>query len=130
MVKRLTELNHYVKEFWRSVDEAYVNLKPSTTFKIGPDEAIVVSADQTKLVLKYRGRSQTFQRDDMPSGLAMAIANTWFTDDPANKVVKGALHLVDPKGRPEETRQWWLEAQAAGVDIESLMPVLDDKYEF
>ncbi len=130
MVARLEELNHYVKEFWRSVDEAYSNLKPSTTIRIGNAEAAIVDVNENVLVLKYFGTNRTIAREDMPSGLAMAIANNWFTDDPANKVVKGALQLVDPNGRPEETRRLWQEAQAAGVDVEDLMPVMDDTYDF
>ena len=130
MVKRLEELNHYVKEFWRSVDEAYVNLKPASTIPVGTSEAIIVEVRQDALVLRYFGRNRTIKRSEIPSGLAMAIANTWFTDDPENKVVKGALQFVDPNGRKDEARRLWQEAQAAGVDVEPLMPVLDDKYEF
>jgi len=127
---RLKELNHYVKEFWRSVDEAYANLKPSTTIQIGNAEAAVVEVNQEALVLRYFGRNRRILRDEMPSGLAMAIANTWFTDDPANKVIKGALLAVDPNGRPEEARRLWQEAAAAGVNVGDLMAVLDDEYEF
>ena len=68
-------------------------------------------------------------RDGMPAGLAMSIANRWFNDDPTNLVVKGAFLLVDPKGRPDETRRLWSQAKAAGEDIDELMLVLDDKYD-
>ena len=130
MVKRLEELNHYVKEFWSSVDEAYINLQPSTTIPIGTAEAAIVEVTPQELTLRYFGRNKTIPRNDMPSGLAMAIANTWFTNDPANKVVKGALQFVDPNGRKDEARRLWQEAQAAGVDVAPLMPVLDDTYDF
>lgn len=129
-VERLAQLLHYVKEFWRAVDEGYAQLKPSTTITVNGAEVAIVEVDPVKLILKTSGSRRVILKEELPAGLALAIANTWFTDDPANKVVKGALYLVDPAGRPEETRRLWEEARAAGVDIDSLMPVLDDTYEF
>jgi len=63
----------------------------------------------------------------MPAGLVMAIANEWFDDQPANKVVKGAYYFVNDK--PDKAEQMWSEAGASGVQVEALMKVLDDNYE-
>ncbi len=130
MVERLKELLHYVKEFWRAFDEAYAGLKPSSTVMVITDEAVIVEVRPEALTIRWFGKNKTFQRDKIPSGLVMAIANKWFNNDPANKVVKGAFHLVDPIGRPDETRRLWQEASQEGVDISDLMPVLDDNYKF
>jgi len=130
MVERLKELLHYVKEFWRAFDEAYTGLKPSSTVMVGNDEAVIVEVRPEAVIIRYFGQNRTIEREGMPAGLVMAIANKWFNNDPANKVVKGAFMLVDPIGRPEETRRLWQEASQEGVDVSDLMPVLDDDYKF
>jgi hypothetical protein len=130
MLARLKQLDHYVHEFWKAVDQGYTNLQPTSILKIGNNEAAIVEVRPDAMVIRYGGVNKTIKRTQIPSGLAMAIANTWFDSSPTNKVVKGAFLLVDPAGKPEDARRMWLEAEAAGVDVQSLMPVIDEKYEF
>jgi hypothetical protein len=129
-LERLKQLDHYVHEFWKAVDQGYANLQPTSVLSVGNVQAAIVEIRPDAMVIRISGRNRTIRRNEIPSGLAMAIANTWFDSSPQNKVVKGAFLLVDPAGKPEDARRMWQEAQAAGVDVEMLMPVINDKYEF
>ncbi|MCA9269263.1 MAG: hypothetical protein KDA41_12365, partial [Planctomycetales bacterium] len=130
-LERLKQLDHYVNEFWRSVDQAYVFLRATQTLTTRSGEISVVDVGPEAIIVRSAGRNVTFPRDKIPSGLAMAIANGWFNDDPANDLVRGALQLVDPQGRPEEARRLWQQARGAGVaEAATLLPLIDEKYDF
>ncbi len=62
----------------------------------------------------------------MPTGLAGRHVACWFDAKKAeNKVFLGAFYAVDPKSDPADARRLWNEAAAAGVDVKSLLPLLD-----
>lgn len=127
LVERTKELEHYLSEFWAAFDKAYAGLQPTNTITIDTAEAAIVEVRPEALVIKWFGRNRTIPRQGMPAGLVMAIANEWFDEQPANKVVKGAYYFVN--GKSEQAEQLWSEAGASGVPVKSLMKVLDDNYE-
>jgi hypothetical protein len=127
LVERTKELEHYLSQFWQAFDKGYAGLQPTGTLTIDTAEAAIVEVRPEALVIKWFGRNRTIPREGMPAGLVMAIANTWFNEDPTNKAVRGAFYLVN--GKPDKAEQQWSEASAAGVPVQSLMKVLDDDYE-
>ena len=72
-------------------------------------------------ILDARGYRQAIARLARAHGLALR----WLDPKkPENKVFVGAFYLVDPKTGPEQAKQAWDEAAAAGVDVKNLLPLL------
>jgi hypothetical protein len=124
LVERTKELEHYLSEFWSAFDKAYAGLQPTNTITVDTAEAAIVEVRPEAIVIKWFGRNRTIPRQGMPAGLVMAIANEWFDEQPANKVVKGAFYFVN--GKADKAQQLWTEAAASGVPVQSLMKLLED----
>ncbi len=132
MVARAKQLAYYVKEFRDALNSAIDGLEAGETIKVGTSTEVgFVEGDHEKLVLRVQGRNRPFEVSRLPRGLALAIADLWFDQsDPATLVFKGAYQFTHPQADAEdikEVRTWWEEAALAGVDIQTLLPVLDDK---
>jgi hypothetical protein len=76
------------------------------------------------------GTNRTYQRTEMPIGMAVALGDMSLQKDSAEaKLVRGAF-VVACSGKPEDlekAKAWWREA-AGSVDVKSLLPVIDDTY--
>ena len=125
LVDRLDSLEKYVGEFWSAVHDAVGALKATDEIDLGSTKVIVVEASPDSLTVHVGGQNRRFMVNQLPSGLAVGLALRWLdAKKPENKVFIGAFYLVDPKTGPEYAKQAWNEAAAAGVDVKSLLPLL------
>jgi hypothetical protein len=132
-VARLSTLVKYVGEFWAAVRDALRALKVADEIDVGTTKVIVVESDKQSLTIHMGSGNHHFEFKELPSGLAIALANRWLDPNkPANKVFVGAFCAVDPKlpDGPGDARRLWSEAAAAGVpDGSYLLPLLDAQSE-
>jgi hypothetical protein len=124
-VDRYDALEKYVGEFWSAVRDSVKNLKATDEIDLGSTKVIVVEASADSLTIHVGGANRRYQVNQLPSGLAVGLALHWLDPKkPENKVFVGAFYLVDPKTGPEQAKQAWDEAAAAGVDVKNLLPLL------
>ena len=127
MVDRMDALEKYVDGFWSAVRDAMKALKATDEIDINSSTKVIVAdATADALTIHMNGANRTFKANQLPSGLAVALALRWFDPNKAdNKVYIGAFHLVDPKTGPEYAKRDWNEAASAGVDVKNLLPLLE-----
>jgi hypothetical protein len=124
-VDRFDALEKYVGEFWSAVRDSVKNLKATDEIDLGSTKVIVVEASADAVTIHVGGANRRYQVNQLPSGLAVGLALRWLDPKkPENKVFVGAFYLVDPKTGPEQAKQAWDEAAAAGVDVKNLLPLL------
>jgi len=132
-VARLRELSGRVKQFREAIAAASSSLQAGETFKVGNSTQVAfVEAFPDKVILRVAGMNRTYPFNDMPAGLALAIADHRLPlGDPMSQVVKGAYLLVHKRGANEErdkARELWQQAAAAGADMSLLTPLLSENY--
>lgn len=119
-----------VDHFWNAVRESTKNLKAGEEITIGSTRVLIVEASREKIAIRLAGRTQSFPYERLPAGLAVALSRFWFdASAPSTSVAIGAFLLVEPNGDKEEVRRLWNEANAAGAQIDYLMPLLDEKWD-
>jgi hypothetical protein len=126
-VARVTALLAYVEQFQQAVKESLTALKNKEEFAYGDDRIGVVEVTSDLLVVRIGGANKEYPVDNLPSKLAVAVAEDWFDNNPANKLAIGAFLVVHPKGDRDRARALWQEAQNAGLSNEAalVMPELD-----
>ncbi len=127
-VDRLATLVKYVGEFWGAVGDALAALKVADEIDVGTTKVVVVESDKQSLTIHLGSGNRHFTIHELPSGLAIALANRWLDPNkPANKVFIGSFCAVDPKlpDGADTARRMWTEAAAAGIsDGQYLLPLL------
>jgi len=130
-VDRLGTLVKYVGEFWGAVGDALGGLKATDEIDVGSTKVVVVESSKQSLTIHMGSGNKHFNLKELPSGLAVALANRWLDPNkPENKIFIGSFYAVDPKfaeaDGPEQAKRLWSEAAAAGVsDGSYLLPVLN-----
>jgi hypothetical protein len=123
----------YAQGFQVALQQSIDGLRPGDDFEIGSGMFVVfVEATEDSITLRVSGTNRTYSRDNLPAGLAVALADRWLTeDDPASLAVKGAylasLRETDDQRRAN-AREWLEEASRGGVPGQ-LHQVLDDTYD-
>jgi hypothetical protein len=135
MVKRLTLVGNMAQTFRTAIQESMGRLDATEVIKISENaDAVVVESSPEKLVIRFAGENRSYSLDDMPLGLAIKLGERVLdTSDPQTRLFKGAYVFVDKRtdnAQMQKVTTWWDEAQAAGVDVSELMPVLTDVYDF
>ena len=130
-VERLKALSHYVREFWSAVGEACQGFQGGEEIQVKNTVVAVIERTPDSITLRVAGQSRRYAIRELPSGLAMAIADRWFDQGAAStRVIRGALYAVDRQGeKKDEARRLWQEAELGGVQVGDLMKVLDDTYD-
>lgn len=135
MVSRLKVVADMAKKFRGGIEQTMSKLEAGEIIKVGAStEAAIVEASPDKLVIRIAGQNKTYSLDDMPLGLAVNLGERSFNaGDPKTRLLKGAYVVVDKRSDPaqlQKARMWWEEAQLSGLDIEEILPVLTDDYDF
>jgi hypothetical protein len=130
---RLQMLAGYAKDFRSALVEALNSLQATDEIEVGTSTVVaVVSASSDKISIRTAGITKSYAIDDLPPGLAVAIANKWLDpQNPVNLVIKGAYVASLNETRADriaKVREWWQEAVGKGVNIGDLEQVLEDKY--
>ena len=127
-VDRLKMLSDYVAEFWSAFKESLADLE-GVELSVGDEQVLVVSADDSRIVIRERGKNRVYSIDSLPPNLVLIIADRRFNQDaPSTKVFKGAYMALEPTFGKERALQLWRSAASEGVDIGDLELVLDDQY--
>jgi hypothetical protein len=124
LVAGLQELPKYVDGFWEAVREGLKGLEDAGELKVGNTFVSIVEVGEGRLTIRANGQNRRYPLDELPAGLAVAIANRWFDDRPENNVCLGAFYFVDPRTDIAEAKRLWEEAAGAGVDVKRLLAVL------
>ncbi len=115
-VERLQTLARYAQDFHLALREATRTLKGGTELRVGNSTVVsVVEAGPRQLVIHMNGANLRYGLDELPLGLAAAIAETATLDasDPANLARKAAFVAASPKAdarAKEKVRSWLSEA--------------------
>jgi hypothetical protein len=117
-------LPKYVDGFWEAVREGLKGLEEAGELKVGNTFVSIVEVGKGRLTIRANGQNRRYPLDELPAGLAVAIANRWFDDRPDNKVYVGAFYFVDPRTDVAEAKRLWEEAASAGVDVKRLIALL------
>jgi len=133
-VARLKEVAGYVNQFRQAVEAAIKGMSGGESFKVGGSTQVsFVEALPDKVILRVAGMNKTYQLNDMPPGLAVALADRKLSaSDPTSRIIKGAYLLVHKRADSEthdKAKTWWQEAEAAGADLSRLKPFLTDNYD-
>ena len=133
-VIRLKEICEYVKQFRLALIAAVREMQPGQMFQVGASTQVTfVAGSADRVTVRAAGSNKTYSFNDMPSGLAMAIADFKLpVDEPMSRVIKGAYLATHKRGTSEtqdRAQTLWSEAQAAGVSIVHLMPFFGEEYE-
>ena len=131
--ERLLLLAGYAKNFQGALQSAIAGLHPGDQIEVGGSTVVgFVSAAPGAITLRVTGANRTYALENLPVGLAVALADRWLDkEDPVSLAVKGA-YLAALKETTDErrarARQWLEEASQKGVEGE-LHKVLDDRYD-
>ena len=108
------------------MQDAIKGLNPTDEIDIGSTKAVVVSKEAEAITIHVGGQNRHFTFRNLPSGLAVALAERWLDKTkPENKVFLGAFYAVDPKSDPQDARRLWKEASDGGIDVKDLLTLLD-----
>jgi|GEM_PF-1860066 len=134
-VARLSQINDMTRQFREAVVAAIQGLDAGEVFTVGSSTQVaVVETFPDKIIVRIAGMNRTYPVEDLPAGLAVALADMKLdTSDPTNRVIKGAYLLSGKDVNADvisKAKTWWEEAQLGGVDVSKLMPFLKDDYEF
>jgi len=134
MYQRLHLLTQYSRQFRSLLLKAIGSLEAGSGIKLSNDEYVaVVSATPEQLTVRVGGTSRSFAINELPPGLAIAVADSWLDqEDPVTPLLKAA-YIASLKDAKEDelakAREWFQEAARRGVDIRDLAEVIDDTYD-
>ena len=117
-------LTSYTEGFWDGVQEGLKELEKAGELQVGDTVVSVVEVGPAHLLIREAGKNRRYSVDQLPSRLAVAIAEHWFDERPVNKLSLGAHYFVTPPINVAEARRLWEEAANAGVDVKGLLALL------
>jgi hypothetical protein len=124
LVAGFQTLPKYVDGFWEAVREGLKGLEEAGELQIGNTFVSIVEVGSNRLTIRANGQNRRYPLDELPAGLAVAIAKRWFDDRPENKLGLGAFYFVDPRTDVAEAKRYWEEAASAGVDVKRFLALL------
>ena len=124
---QLEALHAYVDAFWDSLRQQIPKLETGSELRVGQMMVIVVEAGQSDLVLRVSGQNRRFSVNDMPHGLAAALAEQLFSKSPNAKVLRASFLIAEPKGDANRARQLLEEASQGGEEVDELVAELNRK---
>jgi tetratricopeptide (TPR) repeat protein len=95
---RLEKVNQRLGEFWSALRRFTANLTGGEELEIKDTRVAVVESSPEEIVLKAAGRLRRYSVADMPTLLAMSIADKTFADDPQSQLLYGVFLAMDPEG--------------------------------
>lgn len=132
-LERLRRVVGYLRAFQDAVATSLGSLAAGESLQVGTSTQVgIVEAAADHLTVRVAGVNKRYATDEMPIGLAVAVANHVLVDNTESKIIKATYVLVNPRSTDDfrdKANTWWQEAEAAG-ELGDLMLFLDDKYEF
>jgi hypothetical protein len=129
--QRLQLLAQYVRNFRTTLGDAIAALQGGDEIPVGTSTVVgVVETAEDQITVRVAGANRTYAIDDLPVGLAVAIAEQRLDDsDPVSLVLKASYLAALKNARADQlakAREWFREAKQRGAPIGDLEKVLDD----
>jgi hypothetical protein len=126
LVEAMTRVEQHVAGFWQAVAEGIKNAGETGELQVGSTIVSIVETGPDFILIRAAGENRRYTMKQIPSGLAMALANRWFDTKPDNDVLRGAFMFVDPKGGADEARRLWQQAgqQEPSLGVDALLKLL------
>jgi hypothetical protein len=134
MIDRLKLLLDSVRAYRTAIQASINKLESGAAFKVGEAMVGVVETGPEKVILRVSGKNRTYTINELPLGLATALAaQTLAEDDPNTLTLKGAFVMASPLATQEDLKkaQEFLEKASGSVDAaKDLLLLFEDKYDF
>jgi hypothetical protein len=132
---RLSLLAQYADNFRSALRESLAALEAGDEIEVGANKTVgVVGTTANSITVRVSGVNRTYSVDTMPTGLAVAVADTWLRkEDSVSLAMKGAYVATRKDADAQQldkARQWLQEASSKDRDMADLEKVLDDTYDF
>jgi hypothetical protein len=101
-------------------------VQPGAGYDVGERKVIIEKIDDEQCVFRAAGSPRTVPREKIPAGLVVAIVSAWAEDDPGIDIAIAASQMVREEPELRLARERLEKARAAGADVETLVPLLDD----
>ncbi len=112
-------------EFWRGLREAAGSLQSGQNLQVKDTFVAIVEAGPDALLIRSAGRNLHYRVEDLPGGLVLAVAESWFEKSAASKTLVGAFLCFDARGNEEMGRKMLAEAAKEGVDVKPFLTELE-----
>ncbi|MGC3970738.1 MAG: hypothetical protein QM775_26410 [Pirellulales bacterium] len=117
-----------LRTFWDAARLGLKSVKPGDELMFNGKAASVVSADETNLVVKLENKDVPLVVDKLIPLVAAQLAEKALPKDEAGgKLVVAVFLILDQPAGHERGKQLFDEATVAGLDVNSLRPLLDAK---
>jgi hypothetical protein len=130
VVEGMDELAHYVEQYWLAYEEGVKGIEAGLDYRVGSTVVHIVSTSEEGLVLRAAGQNRSYKWDSLPSVFVREVIESWLSKDAAStKVIMGARYAVGTDNNVTLAKQYWAEANSAGVDTSRLLRVIETPLE-
>lgn len=124
------ELADYAEKFSGFRDQALAAVRSGIEYDIptakGSRKIAIVEFNHRELIYREAGRNNRWPRDRIPAAVITHIVRKWFDERPENHLFLGAYFATKPEPDRENARAEWMTAKKGGVDVSSVLPILED----
>ncbi len=99
MVDAMARVQEHVAGFWQAVGEGIKGVDQTGELQVGSTFVSIVETGPDHILIRAAGENRRYTMKQLPSGLAMALANRWFDTKPDNDVLRGAVPVRGPQRR-------------------------------
>ncbi len=129
LVERIEELEHYAREFWAGMDDAWKSLSDDMELQVGKKLVKVVDVSPDGILVHVDGQNRRYARDKLPGSLQKSIIESWLDPSaPSSDLIRGAFYATQDPPNRQAAREHWKSAQRRGADVEQLTATLTDSY--
>lgn len=97
--QRLQTCLSSAKQFWAAVDRTLEVLQAGEEFEFGDKVMVVVEAEKNKLIVRVTGKNYRWTNADMPTKVAVVMAQRGLDKPAAARLFIGAHYVIDKEGR-------------------------------
>lgn len=124
------ELIEYAEGFFSYREKALDAVRSGIEYKIpstsGERLIAIVEITPEEVIYREGGKNDRWPRDKIPVAVQTHIVREWFDERPENRLFLGAYFASKLEPDVTKAREEWTTAQAGGVDVSGLMPLLSD----
>jgi hypothetical protein len=117
-------VTNYNEQFWQAVKTAMRTANGE--INIGSTPANIVSSDANEITIRMPGKNISATYENMPAGLAVALAKRWFDNKSANKAALGAFYFGSKAPKIDDARALLQEADNLGTDTKHMLLLLNE----
>jgi hypothetical protein len=114
--------------FWDAVEDG-IELIENSELVMNDELMYVVDVSDSHIIVRRAGVNWQAPRDDLPAGLALAIADRWFdAEKPSTRIFRGAFYAMSWDDGARRARQEWSAARRQGLveEVQELIALLDE----